>query len=127
MIGLGIGVKLDLSAEEYGNAVGLALGLIEANAASSQAQAMKLVLASVWDTVAYVNTIDCLAAMDGPTRDIALCLIIGRAYYGRPSDSIACTAELERVFQEVYRGQVQANDQPEDTARRREPDRNTFI
>lgn len=82
---------------------------------------MKLVLASVWDTVAYANTIDCLAAMDGLTRDIALCLIIGRAYYGRPSDSIACTSELERIFQEVCQGQGLADD----PARGRESDRDS--
>ena len=110
VIGFGLGnrVKFDLSADEYGNAVRSALDLIGANAASSQAQAMELVLASVWDTIAYANTIDCLMTMDSRTRDIALRLIIGRAYYGRPSDLIASTAELERVFQDVYRRQVEA-------------------
>ena len=92
--GLGNGVKFDLSADEYSNAVRSALDLIGAHAGSSRARAMELVLASVWNTVAYANTIDCLLTMDRPTQDLALCLIIGRAYYGPPSDLIASTAEL---------------------------------
>ena len=65
-------MKFNLSAEEYSNAVKSALDFIGGNAASSQAHAMELVLASVCDTVACANTIGCLVIIDSQTRDIAL-------------------------------------------------------
>ena len=102
-------MKFEVSVEEYENAVRAALDLVDANAGSHRAEAMELVLAGVWDTLACANTLDCLGVMDRSTQRIALCLIVGRTYCGRPSGLGGTTTALEDVFHRVYRRQNAAS------------------
>lgn len=101
-------MKFDLSREEYGNALKSALDVIDAGAERAGTQAMEQLLANTWDSIAYANITECLMVMDSPTRDIALALIIGRAYFGRPSN-LTCSTELERNFQKVFQKQIKTS------------------
>ena len=101
-------MRFDLSQEEYSNALKSALHFIDTGDDSSGVQAMERLLASIWDTIAGVNTIECLMLMDSATKDIAIALIIGRAYYGRPSN-LTVNTQLEANFQKEYRAQVMAS------------------
>ena len=78
-------MRIEVSQDEYYAAISQALEIVASRPQSTGSEALSILLASMWDSDGVNgNVFECLSVMDAPTRQIGLCLVIGRTYYGRP-------------------------------------------
>jgi hypothetical protein len=78
-------MHIDVSEDDYNDAINKALEIIGPRPQSAGAQALSILLASVYDyTGIDGNVFECLAVLDTPIRQIGFCLVMGRTMYHRP-------------------------------------------
>jgi hypothetical protein len=80
-------MHIDFSKDDYNDAISKAFEIIGPRPQSGGAQALSILLASVYDYVGIdENVFRCLAALDTSIRQIGFCLVIGRTMYHRPTN-----------------------------------------
>lgn len=79
-------MRFDVSPIEYHQALDEALDFIGRSGGSAEGNAMRELLANVWDPVMAANACEVLGLMTLRNRDVALTLLVARAYLGRPID-----------------------------------------
>jgi hypothetical protein len=78
-------MHIDVSEDDYNDAINKALEIIGPRPQSAGAQALSNLLASVYDYTGFDgNVFECLAVLDTSIRQIGFCLVIGHTMYGRP-------------------------------------------
>jgi hypothetical protein len=82
-------VTVSINENEYFEAIGSAMDILSSRLPTSTRpmgeQALGVVLAWAWDSVpTKPDTLDGLLCCDLELRDLALGIIVGRCYYGRP-------------------------------------------
>ena len=91
-------MRIEVSQDEYNAAISESLEIIAAQPQKSGTEALSVVLANVWDSTGVEGDVfECLGIMDLTTRQIGLCLVIGRTCYGRPANHPRF-AEVEALY-----------------------------